>query len=278
MTKQIKLANGTLMPLIGYGTFRVEDSVELMEAVYTAIKVGYRSIDTAQIYGNEKSVGAGINKAIDEGIVSREDLFITTKVWNNGLSYDETIEAFETSLKKLNVNYLDLYLIHWPGNGKYLEPWKALESLYNEGRIKAIGVSNFNVNHLEELMKIGSTKPMVNQVELHPRLKQTDLIKYCKDNGIQIESWSPLMNGELLDHAMITKIAEKHNKTSAQIILRWNVQQGIVTIPKSMTYERIKSNLEIFDFELSNEEMIEIDSLNDNTRIGPDPVSFDFDI
>lgn len=276
MAKNIELYNGVSMPIIGYGTFRVEDSSELSEAVYTAIEAGYRSIDTAQVYGNEKSVGAGINKAIDDGLVSREELFITTKVWNDNLSAEETIKAFETSMEKLNLDYLDLYLIHWPGNDQAIEPWKGLESLYNDKKVKAIGVSNFNVNHLEQLLKTGSVKPMVNQIELHPRLLQNEVREYCRENDIQVESWSPLMNGELLNNELINEIAKKYNKTAAHIILRWNVQQVIVTIPKSMTPERIKSNLEIFDFELSSEEISQIDSLNDNTRIGPDPGQFDF--
>ncbi|MFD2828869.1 aldo/keto reductase [Corticicoccus populi] len=276
MKQTIKLNNGVKMPVIGYGTFRVEDSEALSDAVYTAIQTGYRSIDTAQIYGNEQSVGAGINRAVNEGLVTRDELFITTKVWNDDLSFDETIQAFEASLEKLNLDYLDLYLIHWPGKDKYTESWKALEALYKKDKVKAIGVSNFNLNHLEKLDSISSVKPAVNQIELHPRLTQKEVIAYCEINDIQIESWSPFMNGALLNNDVINKISEKYNKTAAQVIIKWNIQQGIVTIPKSMTPDRMKLNLDVFDFELSPEDIIALDSLNNNERSGPDPDDFNF--
>lgn len=209
----------------------------MAEAVYYAIKTEYRSIDTAQVSGNEESVGKGIQKALQEKIVTREDLFITTKFWNDGLSFDDTLEEYETSLQKLKLDYVDLYLIHWPGNQKYLTPWKALEQLYNNNnQVKAIGVSNFNVNHLRDLIDQSKITAMGNQVELHPLMSQMAIRSFSKENGIQVEAWSPLINGELLNHELINDIAKVHNKSTAQIILRWNIQHSIITIPKSMTH------------------------------------------
>ncbi len=277
MTVQTKTLNNNIeMPELGYGVFRVEQGQELVEAVKTAIKKGYRSIDTAAIYGNEESVGQGVNEAIKEGLVTREDLFITSKVWNDGLTYDETIEAYETSLSKLGLDYLDLYLIHWPGDNKYQEPWKALETLYKEKRVRAIGVSNFQVNHLEDLRKNFEITPVINQIEFHPRLTQEEVRTYCKEHNIQVEAWSPLMAGELLDNETIAGIAEKYNKSVAQVILRWDLQHNVITIPKSMNEKRIEANIDLFDFELTSEEMKQLDALNDNARSGPHPDEFDF--
>ncbi|PFG12163.1 aldo/keto reductase [Bacillus sp. es.036] len=277
MTVQMKTLNNNIeMPELGYGVFRVEQGQELVEAVKTAIKKGYRSIDTAAIYGNEESVGQGVNQAIEEGLVTREELFITSKVWNDGLSYDETIQAYETSLSKLGLDYLDLYLIHWPGDNKYQEPWKALETLYKEKRVRAIGVSNFQVNHLEDLRKNFEITPVINQIEFHPRLTQEEVRTYCKEHNIQVEAWSPLMAGELLDNETIAGIAEKYNKSVAQVILRWDLQHNVITIPKSMNEKRIEANIDLFDFELTSEEMKQLDGLNDNARSGPHPDEFDF--
>jgi len=277
MTVQMKTLNNKIeMPELGYGVFRVEQGQELVEAVKTAIKKGYRSIDTAAIYGNEESVGQGVNQAIEEGLVTRDDLFITSKVWNDGLSYDETIQAYETSLSKLGLDYLDLYLIHWPGDNKYQEPWKALETLYKEKRVRAIGVSNFQVNHLEDLRKNFEITPVINQIEFHPRLTQEEVRTYCKEHNIQVEAWSPLMAGELLDNETIAGIAEKYNKSVAQVILRWDLQHNVITIPKSMNEKRIEANIDLFDFELTSEEMKQLDGLNDNARSGPHPDEFDF--
>ncbi|WP_226659060.1 aldo/keto reductase [Pseudalkalibacillus hwajinpoensis] len=277
MTVQTKTLNNNIeMPELGYGVFRVEQGQELVEAVKTAIKKGYRSIDTAAIYGNEESVGQGVNEAIKEGLVTREELFITSKVWNDGLSYDETIEAYETSLSKLGLEYLDLYLIHWPGDNKYQEPWKALETLYKEKRVRSIGVSNFQVNHLEDLRKNFEITPVINQIEFHPRLTQEEVRTYCEEHNIQVEAWSPLMAGELLNNETIAGIAEKHNKSVAQVILRWDLQHNVITIPKSMNEKRIEANIDLFDFELTSEEMKQLDALNDNARSGPHPDEFDF--
>ncbi|MGB8002227.1 MAG: aldo/keto reductase [Anaerobacillus sp.] len=277
MTVETKTLNNNIeMPALGYGVFRVDEGPELVEAVKTAIKKGYRSIDTAAIYGNEESVGRGVKEAIDEGLVTRDELFITSKVWNAGLSYDETIQAYETSLSKLGLEYLDLYLIHWPGDNKYQEPWKALETLYKEKRVRAIGVSNFQVNHLEDLRENFEITPVINQIEFHPRLTQEEVRTYCKHHNIQVEAWSPLMAGELLGNETIAGIAEKHNKSVAQVILRYDVQHNVITIPKSMNEKRIEANIEIFDFELTSEEMKQLDLLNDNARSGPHPDEFDF--
>ncbi|WP_102716597.1 aldo/keto reductase [Paenibacillus castaneae] len=270
------LHNGVKMPWLGLGVFKVEEGSELIQAVKLAIKHGYRSIDTAAIYENEKSVGMGIHEAILENTIAREDLFVTSKVWNADLGYESTLAAYETSLNKLGLDYLDLYLIHWPVEGKYKDAWRALETLYNDGRVKAIGVSNFNIHHLQELLKDAAIKPMVNQVELHPQLTQKELISFCKEQGIQMEAWSPLMQGQLLDHPILKEIANKYNKTIAQIIVRWDLQNGIVTIPKSTKEHRIIENASVFDFDLSRDDLARINDLNENHRVGPDPDHFDF--
>jgi methylglyoxal/glyoxal reductase len=270
------LNNGVNMPWFGIGVFKVEEGQELVNAVKFAIMHGYRSIDTAAIYGNEQGVGQGIREGLKEEGISREELFVTSKVWNSDLGYESTIAAYETSLTKLGLDYLDLYLIHWPVEGKYKEAWRALETLYKEGRVKAIGVSNFQVHHLEELMKEAEIKPMVNQVEYHPRLTQKEVLAFCKENGIQLEAWSPLMQGQLLDHPVLEEIAMKYKKSIAQLILRWDLQNGVVTIPKSTKEHRIVENSTIFNFELSNEDMERIDELNQNHRVGPDPDNIDF--
>ncbi|WP_316274099.1 glyoxal/methylglyoxal reductase [Bacillus halotolerans] len=263
----VKLHNGVEMPWFGLGVFKVENGSEATESVKAAIKNGYRSIDTAAVYKNEEGVGIGIK----ESGVSREELFITSKVWNEDQGYDTTLAAFEKSLERLQLDYLDLYLIHWPGKDKYKDTWRALEKLYKDGKIRAIGVSNFQVHHLEELLKDAEIKPMVNQVEFHPRLTQKELRDYCKKQGIQLEAWSPLMQGQLLDNEVLTQIAEKYNKSVAQVILRWDLQHEVVTIPKSIKEHRIIENADIFDFELSQEDMDKIDALNQDERVGPNP-------
>lgn len=255
------------MPWFGLGVFKVENGSEATESVKAAIKNGYRSIDTAAIYKNEEGVGIGIK----ESGVAREELFITSKVWNEDQGYETTLAAFEKSLERLQLDYLDLYLIHWPGKDKYKDTWRALEKLYKDGKIRAIGVSNFQVHHLEELLKDAEIKPMVNQVEFHPRLTQKELRDYCKEQGIQLEAWSPLMQGQLLDNEVLAQIAEKHNKSVAQVILRWDLQHEVVTIPKSIKEHRIIENADIFDFELSQEDMDKIDALNKDERVGPNP-------
>ncbi|MCK2001279.1 aldo/keto reductase [[Brevibacterium] frigoritolerans] len=270
------LHNGVKMPWFGLGVFKVEEGPELVNAVKVAIKHGYRSIDTAAIYENEEGVGQGIREGLKEAGISREDLFVTSKVWNADLGYESTIAAYEKSLQKLGLEYLDLYLIHWPVEGKYKEAWRAMETLYKEGKVKAIGVSNFQIHHLKDLMEDAEVKPMVNQVECHPRLTQKEVQAFCKEQGIQLEAWSPLMQGELLDNEVLQAIATKHGKSVAQVILRWDLQNGIVTIPKSTKEHRIVENSTVFDFELTEEEMNQIDGLNQNHRVGPDPDNFDF--
>jgi methylglyoxal/glyoxal reductase len=264
------LHNGVKMPWFGLGVFKVKEGEEVVSSVKAALQNGYISIDTAAVYKNEEGVGQGIKEA---GI-PREELFITTKVWNADQGYESTLQAFETSLNKLGLDYLDLYLIHWPGKDKYLDTWKALEKLYKDGRVRAIGVSNFKIHHLESLINQAEIKPMVNQVEYHPHLTQEELLEYCKKEGIQVEAWSPLKQGELLSDPIINRIAEKYNKTAAQIILRWDLQNGVVTIPKSVKESRIIANASIFDFELTVEDMEKISALNKNERVGPDPDDF----
>ncbi|EOR23146.1 aldo/keto reductase [Niallia alba] len=272
----VNLTNGVKMPWLGLGVFKVEEGQILVDAVSSAIKNGYRSIDTAAIYANEAGVGEGIKKGMQEAGVAREDLFITSKVWTDDLGYEETLKAYEVSLEKLGLDYLDLYLIHWPKEGKYKEAWRALETLYKAGKVRAIGVSNFQIHHLEELMKDAEMKPMINQIELHPRLTQKELIAYCVSLGIQVEAWSPLMQGQLLDQPELVEIATKYQKSVAQVIIRWDLQNGIVTIPKSVKEHRIIENGNVFDFTLTKEEMDKIDALNMDQRVGPDPDNFDF--
>ncbi|GGE53652.1 putative oxidoreductase YtbE [Pullulanibacillus camelliae] len=270
------LHNGVKMPWFGIGVFKVEEGPELVQAIKAAIKHGYRSIDTAAAYGNEASVGQAIREASQETGIAREDLFITSKVWNDDLGYEETLAAYEASLEKLGLDYLDLYLIHWPVEGKFNEAWRALEKLYKDSRIKAIGVSNFQIHHLEDLMKTAEIKPMLNQVEYHPRLTQKELHAFCKTQGIQMGAWSPLMQGQLLDNPTLQEIAANYNKSVAQVILRWDLQNEVVTIPKSTKEHRIIENADVFDFELTQADMARIDGLNENLRVGPDPDNFDF--
>ncbi|MED1923412.1 aldo/keto reductase [Bacillus velezensis] len=270
------LHNGVEMPWFGIGVFKVEEGAELVNAVKTALVHGYRSVDTAAIYGNEEGVGEGIRQGLQEAGLKREDIFVTSKVWNADLGYEETLKAFDTSLEKLGLDYLDLYLIHWPVEGKYIDAWRVLETLYRDGRIKAIGVSNFQIHHLKHLMKETEIKPMINQVEYHPRLTQKELLAFCTEQDIQLEAWSPLMQGQLLDHPVLQEIAEKYGKSAAQVILRWDLQNGVITIPKSTKKHRIEENANVFDFELSADDMKRIDDLNENLRVGPDPDNFDF--
>ena len=273
--KKVKLNNGVEIPEFGLGVFKVSDD-EAGENVKNAIINGYSLIDTAQIYGNEEGTGRGIKAGLEAAGLKREDIFITSKVWNNHISYDETIAAFYESLNKLGLDYLDLYLIHWPGNHAFEESWKALEFLYKEGKIRAIGVSNFNKSHLEELFSFSSVTPVLNQIEYHPKLTQGDLIDFCKKHDILVQAWSPLMQGQILTNETILKIAEIHNRNAAQIVLRWGLQNNILLVSKSVKTERIISNAELDDFSLTKEEMDIISNLNENLRVGPNPDTFDF--
>lgn len=272
----VTLHNGVKMPWFGLGVFKVQEGEEVVQAVKAAIKNGYRSIDTAAVYKNEEGVGQAIKEALEENGLKREDLFITSKVWNSDQGYETTLEAYETSLKKLNLDYLDLYLVHWPVKGKYKETWRALETLYKDGRVKAIGVSNFHIHHLEDVLKDAEIKPMVNQVEYHPQLAQRDIRAFCREQGIQLEAWSPLAQGQLLDNETLKEIAAKYNKSVAQVILRWDLHNEVVTIPKSIKEHRIIENASIFDFELSQADMEKINGLNEDKRVGPDPDNFNF--
>ncbi|KZE97273.1 Glyoxal reductase [Geobacillus stearothermophilus] len=266
------LHNGVQMPWVGLGVYKVKEGEEVKSAVRTALEIGYRHIDTAAFYENEEGVG----QAIRESGIPREQVFVTTKVWNTDQGYETTLKAFDASLKKLGFDYVDLYLVHWPVKGKYKETYKALEKLYKDGYVRAIGVSNFQIHHLQDVLADCEIKPMVNQVEYHPRLTQKELLTFCRENGIQLEAWSPLMRGEILTEPTIVEIGKKYGKTPAQVVLRWDLQHGVVTIPKSVTPARIKENADIFDFSLTDEEMKQIDALNLNKRVGPDPDNFNF--
>jgi len=265
------LNNGVQMPWLGLGVFKAKEGEEVVQAVKAAIRAGYRSIDTASAYRNEEGVGQGVREALQENGLQREDVFITSKVWNSDQGFETTLKSFDDSLKRLGLDYLDLFLVHWPVKGKYKETYRALEKVYAEGKVRAIGVSNFQIHHLEDLLSDAKVVPAVNQVEFHPYLTQKELLRYCTEKGIQLEAWSPLGQGHLLEHELLKGIASKYGKTVAQIILRWDVQLGVVTIPKSIREARIIENADIFDFELSAEEMQAIDGLNRNQRFGSDP-------
>lgn len=272
----VQLQSGAEMPWVGLGVFRAKEGPELVNAIKSAIKHGYRSFDTASIYQNEEATGQGIREGIEEAGISRKEIFVTSKVWNDNQGYESTIQAYEASLERLGLDYLDLYLIHWPVAGKYKDTWKALETLYNDGRVKSIGVSNFHVHHLKDLLEDATVKPMVNQIEYHPYLTQKEVQAFCVEQGIQMEAWSPLMAGKILDQPLLKEIGEIYGKSVAQIILRWDLQNGVVTIPKSTNEQRLVENASIFDFELSIEDMDRISALNQNKRVGSDPDNFDF--
>lgn len=274
--KIIEFYNGNSIPALGLGTFRVENNDECREVVKHAIISGYRHIDTAQTYHNEEKVGQGIKEGLEATGLNREDLFITTKLWMTDYGRENVQSAYEASLKRLGLDYVDLYLIHWPGQDKDLitETWKAMEDLYNEGKIKNIGVSNFHVHHLEELLQEASIKPVINQIECHPYLTQKELRAYLEAQKIVAQSWSPLMNGQILEDEVVKEIANELDRTPAQVIIRWNIDENIVVIPKSVTPSRIEENLNVFDFELSEDQLSRLNALNKDERIGPDPEVF----
>lgn len=255
------------MPLFGLGTFQTQRGRETHDAVLYALQAGYRLIDTAKIYGNEEDVGEAVRKS---GI-PREEIFITTKLWNTDHGYDRALAAFERSCEKLGLSYVDLYLIHWPEGGLRNATWKALEKLFKEGKCRAIGVSNYTIRHLKELLKNSSTNPSVNQVEFHPYLYQKELLEFCKSHKIQLEAYSPLTKGRKLNDSKLLKIAQKYSRTSAQILIRWVLQKGVVVIPKSSRKERIEENARVFDFEISDEDMKALDSFNQDYRTSWDP-------
>ncbi|MBS3988052.1 MAG: aldo/keto reductase [Erysipelothrix sp.] len=260
-----KLLNGVEIPAIGLGTWKIPND-QVADIIVEAIKIGYRHIDTASIYKNEEGVGEGIRRS---GI-NRSDIFVTTKVWNDDQGFQTTLKAFDKSLERLGLDYVDLYLIHWP-KPLNAETWRALEQLYNQGKVRAIGVSNFHPHHFDVLLQTAKIKPMINQFELHPKLTQETSVLYYQNQGVVIESWSPLMRGQLNDSEILLDIAKKHSKTPAQIVLRWNMEKGYVTIPKTVKVERLKENIDIFDFKLDANDIQRIDSMNANYRTGPDP-------
>ncbi len=267
-----ELHNGVQMPYFGLGVYLSKDGNEVIHAVKDALNHGYRHIDTASIYDNEEGVGQGIR----ESEVDRKDVFLVSKVWNNDQGYDATLRAFDASLKRLGTDYLDLYLIHWPKGELSKDTWKALERLYKEKRVRSIGVSNFLKHHLEDLLPSVEIVPMVNQMEFHPYLVQQELLDFCNANNIQYEAWSPLMQGHIFDLEVMKEMAHRYNKTIAQIVLRWDLQKGVVTIPKSSKKERIIANADLFDFEISEADMKALNALDRGKRFGPDPDNFDF--
>ncbi len=266
------LSNGVEMPLFGLGVFETREGSEVEDSVRWALEAGYHSIDTATIYRNERGVGRGIQQSG----VAREDLFVTTKVWNADQRNGSTLEAFEKSLRDLVLDYVDLYLVHWPVDGHYKQTWRDLETIYASGRARAIGVSNFMVEHLQDLLLDTGITPAVNQVEFHPYLQSPELVDFCQEAAIQLEAWSPIMKGRVLDVPQLRDLGEKYGKDAVQITLRWILQRGIVAIPKSVKQTRIVSNANIYDFELSADDMTLIDSLDRGQRVGPDPYNFRF--
>ena len=274
------LSNNVSIPELGFGTWQTPNGDVAVSAVKKALEVGYRHIDTAQGYKNEDSVG----QAIKESGIPREEIFLTTKLWNENHSYDLVLSSFEESLKKLQTDYIDLFLIHWPNPVKFrdnwqsanAETWRAMEELYQAGKIKAIGVSNFQSHHLKKLLATAKVKPVLNQVELHPKLAQKELRDYCQQQGIKIQAWSPLMQGQILQHPILVKMAQRHHVSPAQIALRWHIQQDILLVVKTVNPDRMEQNQQLFDFSLSEEDMRELNRLNEDHRVGPDPDQFNF--
>ena len=275
LTDSVVFNNGTKIPGLGLGVFQIPNE-DTAAVVKQGIINGYRLIDTAQIYGNEEGTGAGIQAGLAATGLTREDLFVTSKIWNAHLSKKEALDSFAASLEKLQLDYLDLCLIHWPGNHAFKESWLALEELAAQGKVKAIGVSNFEPHHLEELFTFATVTPVVNQIELHPKLAQKELRAFCEEHQIKVQAWSPLMQGKLLDHPTIKKIATKHQKTPAQVILRWDIQQDILLVVKSVHEDRMRSNADVFDFSLDEQDMQALAQLDEGLRSGPNPDAFDF--
>jgi diketogulonate reductase-like aldo/keto reductase len=268
----VSLAGGVDMPRLGLGVFKSEPGPETENAVRWAIEAGYRHIDTASLYANEASVGAGIRASG----VDPAGIFVTTKVWNTDQGYDQTMRAFDRSLAELGMDGVDLYLVHWPvpAQGTAADTWRALEAIHRDGRARAIGVSNFEPHHLAELMTTAEVAPTVNQVELHPYLQQNHLQAYCREHGIVLEAWSPLAKGAVVEDPVLQRIGERHGKSPVQVTVRWMLQLEIVTIPKSVHHDRIVANADVFDFELSDADMAEIAALDRDMRTGPHPDRF----
>lgn len=270
----IKMNDHHDIPQLGFGLYLVKDD-ETPASVREALKAGYRSLDSAQIYENE----SGLGRAIKESNVKREDLYITTKIWNSEQGYDSTLKSFDVSMGKLGIEKLDLLLIHWPSAHRnlYVETWKAMIQLQRNGRVKSIGVSNFAKEHLDKILEATSVVPVLNQIELHPHFQQKDLRRFHEQHNIKTEAWSPLGQGKVISDPVIKKIADKHKKTPAQVILRWHMENGIIAIPKSITPSRIQENIQIFDFKMDADDMGAIEKLDQkNGRIGPDPITATF--
>ena len=269
----ITLNNGVEIPQLGFGVFQIEPE-KTVDAVRTALDVGYRHIDTAEMYGNEKQVGEGVNGSD----IPREQVFITSKLNNGFHAYDDALKATDQTLADLGVDAVDLFLIHWPlpEVGDFVETWKALEKIYADGKARAIGVSNFQKHHLERLFAETEIVPAVNQIEVHPYLTQDDLRAFNADHGIATEAWSPIAQGDVLDDPVLKKIAEEKGKSTAQVTLRWHIQRGDIIFPKSVTRSRVEENFDLFDFELSGDDVAAIDGLNKNKRRGPDPDTFNY--
>ena len=280
MEKSFKLNNEVQIPKIGFGTWKIQDGEAAINAIKIAVKNGYRHIDTAAIYANEKGIGIGIK----ECGIAREKLFITSKLWNTERGFESTLKAFEKTLKDLQLDYLDLYLIHWPANAHQFENWKqinaetwrAMEKLHSEGKIRTIGVSNFMEHHLKPLLENAKIMPSVNQIEYHPGFLQTDCVKFCKKHNIQVEGWSPLGRGGVLNNEILIDIANKYHKSVAQLCIRWALQNKVIPLPKSTTPDRIKENFEVFDFEISESDMDLINQIENigNSGLNPDTVDF----
>ncbi|MHA1146624.1 MAG: aldo/keto reductase [Promethearchaeota archaeon] len=264
----LKLNNGIEIPILGLGTWMLSDK-EAYQSVKWALDIGYRLIDTATIYGNERKIG----EVLKETNIPRDELFITTKVWDTDQGYDSTLAAFGKSLKKLKIDYVDLYLIHWPAK-KRNETWRALEYLYNEGWTRAIGVSNFTIRHLKELLKNSSTIPVINQVEFSPFLFQKELRDFCLAQNIQMEAYASLTRTQKFSNPTLKAIAEKYGKTSPQILIRWGIQHNIIQIPKSANLDHLKSNFDVFDFTISEEDMKKLNNLHEDYRIVTDPSTY----
>lgn len=270
-TPTLILNDGRPMPQLGLGVWQVSDD-QATEVVSTALEAGYRAVDTAAIYGNEKGVGKGIRAS---GL-AREEVFVTTKVWNTDQGYDATLRAMEASLQRLGMAYVDLYLIHWPvpQQDRYLETWRALERLQSEGMARSIGVSNFTIPHLERLLAASAVVPAVNQIELHPYLQQQEMRAFHAAHGIATESWSPLAKGQVVSDPVLGELAAKYGKTPAQIVIRWHLDSGLIVIPKSVTPSRLRENLAVMDFRLDSDDMSRLAALDQGRRVGPDPETF----
>ena len=265
--------HGTVeIPLLGFGVYKVRPGAETEDAVAAALDAGYRHIDTAALYRNEKGVGTSIAAS---GI-KRSELFITTKLWNSDQGYESTLAALDDSLEKLGLDYVDLYLIHWPKPEHTEATWRAMEEIQASGKARAIGVSNFLPQHLDQLAETATVMPSINQIEFHPHLQSADVVEYCQDRGIVVEAWSPLKHGEIIDDPELIVIAEAHGVTVAQVVLRWMLQRGVVTLPKSITPSRIAENKDLYNFALTEEDIAAINAMDRGERVGPDPANFNF--